>query len=551
MPLATPQDPDVSIDFRLQRLYALLSLAAGASVAGCGPSKLSGIADAGADDVGPTTNPDDGFDDSADQSGSDASDDWATDTSGLTTGDGDGWGDDGCAEDQEIVLPSGAPSGYAEASDGALHRCEVRSYAAGGFGNDCRGTEQIIDCMTNADCVNKDNGYCIHFPGSSDFPETACECRYPCATDVDCGSGTDAACVPPQLKDVGYMPLPTCAESFCTTDADCPSGECGLSLHNDGCGPRAILLCRSAQDSCRTDADCLEGQSCAAEWNENGPSWQCVHPNCTPGRLLVVNGEVRRARLTPGASWTDSHIETSHNTIAHSKHRSIDTPLELAANGWRLAASIEHASVASFARHTLECMALGAPPEILAAIQAAALDEIEHTKLCLTEAHRLDGRSVAPMPLPLDSLHLRTDVREFARALIEEGCLGETFGAAEAAFAGEHATDATTQLVLRRIEEDESRHAALAFQTLSWIARQLSASQRQELASFAEATVAQRGVVTTTAHDAELLRYGILGGEHLVLLRTHVAQEIALPILRQVLLRELDVAEQMSAPPHA
>ena len=41
----------------------------------------------------------------------------------------------------------------------------------------------------------------------------------------------------------------------------------------------------------------------------------------------------------------------------------------------------EHASVASFARHAIQLMTLGAPSSLLMGSQIAALDEIRHAKM--------------------------------------------------------------------------------------------------------------------------------------------------------------------------
>ena len=47
---------------------------------------------------------------------------------------------------------------------------------------------------------------------------------------------------------------------------------------------------------------------------------------------------------------------------------------------WLRQAEEEHASVASFARHTLQLMSFGAPSELLKESQRASVDEIKHAK---------------------------------------------------------------------------------------------------------------------------------------------------------------------------
>src|SRR4029077_13893090 len=70
------------------------------------------------------------------------------------------------------------------------------------------------------------------------------------------------------------------------------------------------------------------------------------------------------------------------------------------ADRWRENGKTEHASVAAFARLTLDLMALGAPPDLIAAANQDALDEIRHTELCFSLAKALDGKAVSPGAFP-------------------------------------------------------------------------------------------------------------------------------------------------------
>jgi hypothetical protein len=65
-------------------------------------------------------------------------------------------------------------------------------------------------------------------------------------------------------------------------------------------------------------------------------------------------------------------------------------------------ALLEHASVASFARFSLQLMAAGAPASLVEAAHRAALDEIEHARLTFRLASRYEGRALGPGPLPVD-----------------------------------------------------------------------------------------------------------------------------------------------------
>src|SRR5688572_6390900 len=49
---------------------------------------------------------------------------------------------------------------------------------------------------------------------------------------------------------------------------------------------------------------------------------------------------------------------------------------------------------------TLDLIALGAPPALVAAAQRDALDEIRHAELCFSLARALDGGALGPAPFP-------------------------------------------------------------------------------------------------------------------------------------------------------
>jgi hypothetical protein len=92
--------------------------------------------------------------------------------------------------------------------------------------------------------------------------------------------------------------------------------------------------------------------------------------------------------------------------------------------------SDEHASVAAFARATLELLAVGAPPELVFASQQASLDEIRHTRTCLTLAARY-GAPQEPGPLPALAPRGGGLVALACNTFLE-GCVGETIAAVAA-----------------------------------------------------------------------------------------------------------------------
>ena len=136
---------------------------------------------------------------------------------------------------------------------------------------------------------------------------------------------------------------------------------------------------------------------------------------------------------------------------------------------WLKNAEAEHASVASFARHTLQLMSIGAPSELLAASQEAALDEIKHAKMSYGLASAFIGSDFVPGPLDVEESLEDMDIKEIARSLIQEGCIGETLAAIEVHLAAKIAQDTVVKEALLEISSDETKHAQLAWNTIYWI----------------------------------------------------------------------------------
>ena len=261
-----------------------------------------------------------------------------------------------------------------------------------------------------------------------------------------------------------------------------PSGECGLAVVTDGsgCPYTADLDCRTTTDLCRSDANCNpQAQFCAYK---PGPQrWECVNvPPVACGRPLRVEGAARQAPTAARNDWT-------HDVA-------LGTPLEDAvlAAYWTRIAAMEHASVASFARVSLQLMALGAPPELLVATQRAAADEVEHARLTWGLARSYGADDVGPGPLSLAGMTIDTNRRSVVEALITEACVAEDRGGGGAEAAA-RAEDPVLRDVLSRIADDEERHAALAWRTLKWLVDGADAADRAAVSAMFEQAVAECG----------------------------------------------------------
>lgn len=142
------------------------------------------------------------------------------------------------------------------------------------------------------------------------------------------------------------------------------------------------------------------------------------------------------------------------------------------ATAWARAGAGEHASVAAFARLSLQLMSLGAPSALLRDVHQAALEEVKHAEQCWDLARCFGGIEVEAGPFPFQpSAHTQISLPELAAAAVREGCLAETLGAHVLSVAAEQASEATVRAALVSMAEDEARHAVLSFRIVAWALR--------------------------------------------------------------------------------
>lgn len=376
-------------------------------------------------------------------------------------------------------------------------------------------------CTTHADCTDGLYGSCERPNYTTVYPAV---CMYACGSDDDCGD--TEICQPPLSSWFGAMDHGVCIRAYCTDAHDCDSWECGYKRNAVDCGSGlppgpTLMTCRSAADECRVDDDCD-----IIRWPSSSSSSRhdvCVGSSSGFHCGTVVNGcgrpmyDVPGVAITgpvqPGAGWT-TPIDVSAVDPA--------TRRELAAYWMRIAA-LEHASVASFARHALELLSLGAPAQLMADVAQAQLDEVAHAELAFGLATAYGGRPVRPgavaAPPP------RRAIEDIFRGVLAEGCIGETVAAAEAALGATRATDPAVAAVYRRIADDETRHAELAWRTARWM-----------LASWPELgailTELEAHAPTGGVSPGRLAAHGVVDAAELRELRGHVWLEVIEPCLR-------------------
>ena len=191
----------------------------------------------------------------------------------------------------------------------------------------------------------------------------------------------------------------------------------------------------------------------------------------TRGRQLRRFGKVLLPPIgasTAANDWTNPLVDAAEidfDDVLLDEGVDDRTRAALAAQ-WRENGRTEHASVAAFARLTLDLMALGAPPALVAGAQRDALDEIKHAELCFGLARAIDGKSESPTSFP-EAARARTLSRirnvalaELAVDSLVDGALHEGISARIVAKLARRAADPSIRAILKQIAADEGRHSA-------------------------------------------------------------------------------------------
>lgn len=247
-------------------------------------------------------------------------------------------------------------------------------------------------------------------------------------------------------------------ETVCSFDGDDVSEEDAVPWYCDG-GTRYVLSELGPSEDMGDGSMCADA-SYVAKTTAGAPcAVRPLPPGVVDGRPLMVDGDARIAPVQRGGGWV---VADGLQPLEAIERRFLG-------ERWLRAAQYEHASVASFARFTLDLMRFGAPPELLAAAQNAGLDEVRHAELSFALAARFLGETTEAGALDLGgSLDLAADLPSFAAEVFVEGCVGETLAAVRAAERRAVATDSQTQDVLDVLVRDEGAHAELAWRTVAW-----------------------------------------------------------------------------------
>jgi hypothetical protein len=251
-------------------------------------------------------------------------------------------------------------------------------------------------------------------------------------------------------------------------------------------------------------------------------------PGTGGGRPFLVQGAALMAEAVRRSDWaTPANRRQPIEPVMPELRRAL-------AASWRDAALMEHASIAAFARFSLELLALGAPPDLVRDAAQAMADEQRHAELCFGLASAYGGVPLGPGALDVRSCLSDVSLANVLVTTFLEGCLGETIAAIEARERARRVHDPVVEAALYRIAEDEARHAALAWRFVKWALGESAAGLEDALFAALE-TERERLVAVEPlprgVSDELAFAHGLLPPAERARLRREVLDEIVAPCL--------------------
>jgi len=230
------------------------------------------------------------------------------------------------------------------------------------------------------------------------------------------------------------------------------------------------------------------------------------------GRQIRVNGRVALPALEVRSPWSDGDAARIV-TLQESLEPELRAAL---AARWRENGKTEHASVAAFAKLSLDLIELGAPPVLLEAASRDGADEIRHARLCFALARSLDGRDEGPTVFPAVKRALAPVQGDAWQRLavdsLFDGVVHEGLSARVLARLARRCEIPAIASMLREIAADEGRHAAHAWDVVELCAARGGAPVLEALEGALTAIPTHHETdLPLAARDGSWERWGIHG----------------------------------------
>jgi hypothetical protein len=403
----------------------------------------------------------------------------------------------GCGADEyhESVC-GGAPQGCGPTARGLASTSNERLPITKDFNGDpSLFTSFHYDEAASAAYQQSGNTPALRTPGSF--------CCYSQCTEL-----TVATYASPPFIDEGYQEASTCLPAP-------PNGTKVPSQTVPQC-PTAVEVGGVIRPLARGDA----GECCYQTVEVIPPP-----PRHYRGRAARVAGVTTTAEVQPSGEWLTRDLALEE----------LDASLkERLSAAWLSDAKMEHASIAAFSELSLELLALAAPSPLVHATHRAAMDEVTHAEMTFAVASAYGARDLGPSAFT-EATQMRAsgDIVELALETFVDGCIGETVAACVAESAALVARDPVIVSVQKRIAEDETRHAELAWAILAWCVEQVGPSIHEPLReALANASVMSSDIECT---DCDLNEHGMpcRHDEHRI--RTEVLGDVVAPCLEALL----------------
>ncbi len=382
-------------------------------------------------------------------------------------------------------------------------------------------------CASNGDCEGGPFGSCANVGYYSEI----CNCSYGCARDSDCAPNQICLCGDP----VGKCVPASCNAGTCGAGLECAiyaQPSCQLPCNE-------AFACQTAADACFSPLDCGEAGAWVCSIAQGAAARACTSVQggcCGFGRPFLVDHEPRVASLVERADWRTSVTPEVASLLPQVRAR--------LAQHWTDAASMEHASVAAFARFVLQLLSLGAPADLVDEAQRAMHDETRHARLAFGMASAFAGKDIGPGPLEVHGSLEATDLRSFIETTFAEGCIGETMASLEAAEALEHLQnrDPAVSAVLATLVADEARHAELAWRSVAWALRTFGQQARDAIEDALQAALGDEAsggsAVSEQGTDPlgeALLERGVLVDGLRTRVRSEALRDVVIPLTAALL----------------